>query len=74
MDFCVTLWIFADRYGTVTHPSKVTVHANTEIVGQHRHYRAIIIVINFINYKLCIFLPSLGYELGSIKLKRRVAS
>ena len=35
MDFCGPL------YGSVTQPSDVTVYANTEIVGQHRHYRAI---------------------------------
>ena len=42
---CGPLWIFADRYGFVMHPSKVTAYANTEIVAQHRHYKAILIVI-----------------------------
>ena len=71
--FCGPLWIFAGHYGSVTHPSDVIVYAKTEIVGQHRHNKAILIVINFIIYKL-FFMPPLGFELGLIKLKRRVAS
>ena len=73
MNFCRPLCIFKGRYGSVTHFLDVAVYANTEIVGQHRHYRAILIVINFSIYKLCNVLPLLGFELGSIKLKRRVA-
>ena len=74
MDFCGPLWICARRYGFTMHPSDVIVYVNTEIVRQHRHYRAILIVINFISYKLCIFsLPSI-FERGLIKLKRQVAS
>ena len=73
MDFWGQLWIFAGHYGSVIHPSDVTVHANTGIVGQHRHYKAITIEINFIFYKL-YFLPPSGFELGFIKMKRRKAS
>ena len=36
-------------------PLDVTVYANTKIVGQHGHYKAILIVFNFIIYKLYIF-------------------
>ena len=62
------------RYGSVKHPSEVTVHANTEIVAPHRHYGAILIVINFIIYKLRIFSQPSGFELGSLNLIRKVAS
>ena len=62
------------HYESGKHPSEVTVHTNTEIVAQHRHYGAILIVINFIIYKLCIFSQPSGFELGSLKLIRKVAS
>ena len=62
MDICEPLWIFAGRYGSVTRTSSFTVYVITEIVVQHRHYRAILIVINFIMYKLCIFSPPLGFK------------
>ena len=65
MDILRAVMDFVSRYGSVTHPCH-----NTEIVGQHKHYRAILIVINFITYKLYIFLPPSRFELGSIKLKR----
>ena len=65
---------FAGRSESITRSSDVTVYANTEIVGQHRHYRAILIVINVIIYKLCIFSPPSGFELGSIKLKKKFAN
>ena len=51
---------FEGRYGSVMHPSDVTLYANTEIIGQHRHYRIISIVINFIIYKLFIFFVAVG--------------
>ena len=54
------LWIFAGRYESVTHCSDVTVYANTGIVEQHKHYRIILIVINLVIYKLCIFLTAVG--------------
>ena len=55
MDFAGRYGFFAGRYGFVKHSSDVTVYANTKIVEYHRHYRAILIAINFIIYKLCIF-------------------
>ena len=61
------LWIFGGSYGFVTLCSDVTEYANSGIIEQHLHYRVILIVII---YKLCIFSPPLGFELGSIKLKR----
>ena len=70
MDFCGLLWIFASHYGSITHPLDVTVYANTEIVGQHRHYRATLIVINFYYLQAMYFLSPSEFELGSIKLKR----
>ena len=63
---------FVNRYGPIMHPSDVIVYANTGIVRQHRHYRVILIVINYIIYKLCIFLLPMRFELRLIKLKRRV--
>ena len=66
--------ILTGRYGSVTHPSEVTVYANSEIEAQRRLYGAILIVIHFIIYKLCIFSPTSGFELGLIKLKRRIAN
>ena len=60
------IWIFAGCYGSVTHPSDVTVNTNIEIVGQHRLYRVILIVIKFFIYKLQIFLPPSEFELWSI--------
>ena len=55
MNFFGPLWIFVGCYGSVTHTSDVTVYANTEILRKIRHRRAILIVINFIIYKLYIF-------------------
>ena len=54
---------------SVTHPSEITVCANTGIAAQHSHYRAILIVINFIIYKLCTFSSLSGFKLRSVKLK-----
>ena len=62
MDFCGLLWIFADRCGSVTHPLDVTVYTNTEIVGHHRHYRTILILINCIIYKRFIFFAAIGIK------------
>ena len=55
MDFLGRYRFFAGSYEAVTQPSDVTVYANTGIVGKHRHYRIILIVINFVMYKLRIF-------------------
>ena len=51
---------FAGRYGSVTHPSDVTVYANTKIVGQNRHYNAILIVINFCYLQAMYFFAAIG--------------
>ena len=60
---------FAGSYRSVTHPSDVTVYANTGIVGQYTYYKVNLIVINFIIYKLRIFFSSRS-EFGSIKLNK----